>query len=303
MVPTGDPSALSADSGVRSWRTKRWAGRCRPTWTPGRRGAGPAPPRAFGPAAAADVQAWSGRTGLKDVLERLEPRLAVFRDERRRTLFDLPGAPRPEEDVPAPPPACCPSSTARPGPHDRSRVVPDEHRSKLETKNLRIPATFLVDGVVAGTGRWSAGRRDDHARLAPFGRLAATPARALKAEGEALLRFTKATRRVAGHRWSGRRRGPRLQGRAPMNPARRSWHSRPHAPSAPRPAFLAGAPALAVHVVDDSFVQPQPGTSATDHLSAASSRSALLALAAWASRGSGAGARGALALTLVPGRS
>ncbi|HEU4976916.1 MAG TPA: crosslink repair DNA glycosylase YcaQ family protein [Baekduia sp.] len=47
---------------------------------------------AFGPAAPADVQAWSGRRGLKPVLEELEPELEVFRDERGRTLYDLPGA-------------------------------------------------------------------------------------------------------------------------------------------------------------------------------------------------------------------
>ena len=73
---------------------------------------------------------------------------------------------------------------------DRTRVVPDEHRAKLATKNLRIPAAFLVDGVVAGT--WTVERKRGAAtlRLAPFGKLPAAATRALKAEGEALLRFT-----------------------------------------------------------------------------------------------------------------
>jgi hypothetical protein len=68
--------------------------------------------------------------------------------------------------------------------------VPDEHRSKLATKNLRIPATFLLVGVVAGT--WTVERKGATATLtlAPFARLPAAATRELKAEGEALLRFT-----------------------------------------------------------------------------------------------------------------
>ncbi len=57
---------------------------------------------AFGPASAQDVQSWSGLTRLAEVLERLSPGLERFRDEQGRVLFDLPDAPRPDPDTPAP---------------------------------------------------------------------------------------------------------------------------------------------------------------------------------------------------------
>jgi hypothetical protein len=39
---------------------------------------------------------------LREAFERLRPKLVTFRDERGRELFDLPKAPRPDEDTPAP---------------------------------------------------------------------------------------------------------------------------------------------------------------------------------------------------------
>ena len=53
---------------------------------------------------------------------------------------------------------------------------------------------------------------------------------------------------------------------------------------------------IAVHVVDDSFVQPQPGTSPADHLLSGLAVLAALALAAWAYPRLRGGRRGALAL-------
>ena len=145
---------------------------------------------AFGPAAAADVQVWSGLQGIKAVLERLRPRLVNFADERGRELFDLPDAPRPDADVPAPPRFLPEFDSLLLAHADRGRVIADEHRPAVVTKNLRVRATFLLDGVVAGTWESKRSRRTAKLTITPFRPLSKRDAAALRAEGEALLSFT-----------------------------------------------------------------------------------------------------------------
>ncbi|MGH2943986.1 MAG: DNA glycosylase AlkZ-like family protein, partial [Solirubrobacteraceae bacterium] len=117
--------------------------------------------------------------------------LAVFADERGRELFDLPDAPRPGAGVPAPPRFLPEFDNLVLAHDDRGRVIADEHRPLVTTKNLRVRATFLVDGVVAGTWKVELQRGVATLLVAPFGAVPARAVQPLTAEGEELLRFAE----------------------------------------------------------------------------------------------------------------
>jgi len=146
---------------------------------------------AFGPASAADVQTWSGIGGMKAVLDGMRSQLAVFADERRRELFDLPDAPRPGADAQAPVRFLPEFDNLVLAYDDRTRVIADEHRPLVTTKNLRVKATFLVDGVVAGTWSVATKRRVATLSLEPFGPVPKPAMEALTEAGEALARFAE----------------------------------------------------------------------------------------------------------------
>jgi hypothetical protein len=138
---------------------------------------------AFGPATVQDVQAWSGLTGLRDVVHALP--LARFRDEAGRDLFDLPDAPRPDPDTPAPVRLLADFDNLLVSHADRTRVIADEHRAYMARH--RLVRAFLVDGVVAGT--WTVAKR--RLTVTPFGRLTKRDRAAVVAEGARLLTFVE----------------------------------------------------------------------------------------------------------------
>ncbi|MEU8618583.1 winged helix DNA-binding domain-containing protein [Streptomyces sp. NPDC048623] len=104
---------------------------------------------AFGPASVKDMQTWCGLTRLRPAFERLRPGLLVFRDEHGTELFDLPDAPRPDEDTPAPARFLPEFDNLLLSHADRTRVVPVEHRTRTWTGN-QAHRTFLLDGFLAG---------------------------------------------------------------------------------------------------------------------------------------------------------
>ncbi|MEO8197101.1 MAG: winged helix DNA-binding domain-containing protein [Thermoanaerobaculia bacterium] len=154
---------------------------------------------AFGPASVPDAQNWSGIGGLRSTFDALRPALVTFRDARGRELFDLADAPRPDEETPAPVRFLPEYDNLVLGHDDRSRMVAEAQRPRLVTKNLQVPATFLVDGFVAGTFRVERKKKTATLTLTPFDKLAKRDLRALEAEGAALLAFAEpeaATREI-----------------------------------------------------------------------------------------------------------
>jgi hypothetical protein len=113
---------------------------------------------AFGPATVRDIQAWSGLTGLKAVVEELRPTLVTFADEQGTELFDLPDAPRPGASVPAPVRLIAEFDNLVLAHGDRSRIVSAENTKRLYTVNGVIPGAVLIDGFVAGMWRLAPGR-------------------------------------------------------------------------------------------------------------------------------------------------
>jgi hypothetical protein len=140
----------------------------------------------FGPAPLNDVANWAGLpvATLRPVVGRL--RLQRFRDEQGGELLDLPRAPLPDPDTPAPV-RFLPTWDATLLVHARrTQVLPEEYRNLVfSTKTPHSVPTFLIDGAVAGTWQYERG----HVRLKPFGRLARAVRAELEDEAERLAAF------------------------------------------------------------------------------------------------------------------
>src|SRR5919202_3916360 len=144
---------------------------------------------AFGPATVKDVQAWSGLTRLREVTERLRPHLRAFRDEQGKELFDLPDAPRPDPDTPAPPRFLPEFDNLILSHADRTRIIADDYRKVIASRNGMVPATVLVDGFVRGMWKTERTRGRVTLLIEPFEPLSDGDSEALAEEGERLVRF------------------------------------------------------------------------------------------------------------------
>ncbi|MFE5208891.1 winged helix DNA-binding domain-containing protein [Streptomyces sp. NPDC056600] len=145
---------------------------------------------AFGPASVADVQTWSGLTRQRQTLDGLREELLVFTDERGTELFDLPDAPRPDPDTPAPVRFLAEYDNAVLSHADRSRIVSPGSQRRMMTRNAVIPGTLLVDGFVRGVWRKEKkGRRAARLVVTPYAALGAREREEVEREGAALLAF------------------------------------------------------------------------------------------------------------------
>ena len=145
---------------------------------------------AFGPASVADVTAWCRLTGLRAVVERLRPRLRAFRGEDGRELLDLPDAPRPDPETPAPVRFLPEYDNLLLSHAERSRVVLDRRREALG-RSWRIGhGSVLYDGLVCGVWRLERPKQGPVTLAVTLAeRLARRATASIEAEGRRYLRF------------------------------------------------------------------------------------------------------------------
>ncbi|HET6660596.1 MAG TPA: crosslink repair DNA glycosylase YcaQ family protein, partial [Rubrobacter sp.] len=110
-----------------------------------------------------------------------------FRDEHGRELFDVPGAPLPDPETPAPPRFLSHFDNALLSHADRTRIISDEHRKALfEDPMMR---GVLLDGFACGTWKAERTRGKVTLMIQQFERLSKADRDALADEGERLLRL------------------------------------------------------------------------------------------------------------------
>jgi hypothetical protein len=109
----------------------------------------------FGPASAVDVAQFMlvNRPRARAALAALGDELEVLDGPDGTPLYDVPGAPRPPSDTPAPPRLLGMWDNVLLAHADRSRVLPAEYRPHVSRRNGDVLPTLLVDGFVAGVWR------------------------------------------------------------------------------------------------------------------------------------------------------
>jgi hypothetical protein len=143
---------------------------------------------AFGPASRRDMNAWSmmHMPEIGRALERMEP-LRRFRDEQGRELYDVPRAPLPGPETPAPVRFLPKWDNVLLAFADRTRVLPEQYRKTVIRQNGDVAQTVLVDGLVAGIWSVDGGR----VVVEPFAPLSRSVRREVADEAERLQAFLR----------------------------------------------------------------------------------------------------------------
>lgn len=139
---------------------------------------------AFGPASVQDAQAWCGLTRLATVFDQLGARLDRFSSPEGTPLYDVPTAPRPEADTPAPPRFLPVYDNLVLGFRNRSRVL--GARVPVFPSNTWV-RFVLIDGRLGATWQIQRGKDEAVLILKPFVHLSRDDRASLRDEGSRLL--------------------------------------------------------------------------------------------------------------------
>jgi hypothetical protein len=141
--------------------------------------------RAFGPASTADMRTWSWKTGHRQVVERLRPRLRIYRDESGRELFDVDDGAIADPDLSAP---------VRFLPQYDNVFLSHADRSRLNGDlswgvDFGWKGPVLIDGFITAAWRVRRVRRAATMTVEPGRRLSSAEGTDLQAEADRLLAF------------------------------------------------------------------------------------------------------------------
>jgi hypothetical protein len=141
----------------------------------------------FGPASVLDVAQFGlvHRPRVRAALQAMAAELDELEGPDGVTLYDLPGAPRPPADTPAPPRLLPMWDSVMLAHADRSRVISAEHRPLVMRRNGDVLPTVLVDGLVAGVWRPA----DGGLEVTAFGALSDEAWAGVEREAHGLLRL------------------------------------------------------------------------------------------------------------------
>lgn len=145
---------------------------------------------AYGPATIRDAEQWLGLGDLAGAFKRLGRKLVTLDGPGGKALYDLPDAPRPDDDTPAPV-RFLPEWDSVVVTRADERIVARADRPRVFLPGLRVAAVVLVDGFAAATWKVARTAKAATLRVETFRPVAAKTRRAIEDEGRALVEFAE----------------------------------------------------------------------------------------------------------------
>ena len=139
----------------------------------------------FGPATVSDIRVWSWLTGLREVVERLRPRLRTYRDGAGRELFDVEDGVIADEGVEAPIRFLPQYDNVFLSHDDRSRILVDD----VTIDELAWKGGVLIDGFVSAAWRIRREKKTATMTVTLYVPVTGEQRAEVEAEGERLLTF------------------------------------------------------------------------------------------------------------------